>query len=58
MSGIEELKKQTEEILKALSSEERELLARVIVAEREKLHMKNPRNIKEDIFKAVQESIK
>lgn len=58
MSGIEELKKQTEEILKALSSEERELLARVIVAEREKLHMKKPRDIKDDIFNAVQETIK
>lgn len=58
MSGFEELKKQTTAILMSLSAEERELLDRVIVAEREKLHMKVPRNIKEDILKAVLETIK
>ncbi|MEG4089168.1 hypothetical protein [Microcoleus sp. Pol12B4] len=59
MSGAEEdMKKQTESILRELSAEEREILWRVIKAERDKLHMKNPRGINEDIWKAITEIIK
>ena len=52
------MKKQTEAILRELSPEEREILWRVIKAERDKLHMKNPRGINEDIWKAITEIIK
>jgi len=59
MSASEEdMKKQTEAILRELSPEEREILWRVIKAERDKLHMKNPRGINEDIWKAITEIIK
>jgi len=52
------MKKQVEEILKGLSADERELLGRIVKAERDKLHMKNPRGINDDIRKAVTEIIK
>ena len=59
MSASEEdMKKQTEAILRELSPEEREILWRVIKAERDKLHMKNPRGINEDIWKAITDIIK
>lgn len=59
MSGSEEdMKKQTEAILRKLSAEEQEILWKVIKAERDKLHMKNPRGINEDIEKAITEIIK
>jgi hypothetical protein len=59
MSASEEdMKKQTEAILRELSPEEREILWRVIKAERDKLYMKNPRGINEDIWKAITEIIK
>jgi hypothetical protein len=59
MSKIEDhMKKQIEEILKGLSPDERELLWRVVKAERDKLHMKNPRGINEDIKRAVTEIVK
>lgn len=52
------MKQQTQEILKALTLEERELLGRVVQAERDKLHMKNPRGINDDLRRAVTEIIK
>lgn len=59
MSGAEEdMKKQIEAILRKLSAEEQEILWKVIKAERDKLHMKNPRGINEDIGKAITETIK
>jgi hypothetical protein len=59
MSGAEEdMKKQIESILRKLSAEEQEILWKVIKAERDKLHMKNPRGINEDIGKAITEIIK
>jgi hypothetical protein len=58
MSDFEDVKKQTEAILKRLSPEEQALLWKVIKAERDKLHMKNPRGINEEIWKAVTEIIK
>ena len=59
MSASEEdMKKQIEAILRDLTPEEREILWRVIKAERDKLHMKNPRGINEDIWKAITEIIK
>lgn len=45
------------EILKELTPEEQQLVATVIGAERSKLHMKNPRNIKEELWKSVSEKI-
>ena len=59
MSASEEdMKKQIEAILRDLTPEEREILWRVIKAERHKLYMKNPRGINEDIWKAITEIIK
>ena len=59
MSASEEdMKKQIEAILRDLTPEEREILWRVIKAERDKLHMKNPRGINEDIWKAITEIVK
>lgn len=58
MSESEDLmRKEVENILKALTREEREILNRVIAAERNKLHMKNPKGINEDIWKAIMEII-
>jgi hypothetical protein len=54
----EDMKKQVTQILTGLSTDERELLAKIIQAERDKLHMKNPRGINDDIRKAVIEIIK
>jgi predicted YcjX-like family ATPase len=54
----EDMKKQVTQILKGLSADERELLAKIIQAERDKLYMKTPRGINDDIRKAVIEIIK
>ncbi len=54
----DDVKEQTHRILQELSPEERELLWRVIKAERDKLHMGTPRGINDDIWKAVRETIK
>ena len=45
-------------ILKELEEEERELLSKVIKAEQQKLHMKQPRNINDDLWKALVETIR
>ncbi|MEQ8970387.1 MAG: hypothetical protein RIE73_08325 [Coleofasciculus sp. C1-SOL-03] len=58
MSEFEDVKQQTEAILKRLSSEERELLWRVVKAERDKLYMKTPRGINDDIWQAITEIVK
>lgn len=52
------LKEHTRAIISDLSSDEQRLLSGVIKAEREKLHMKLPRNIHEDLWKVVVEVIK
>jgi hypothetical protein len=52
------MKKQIQEILKGLTPDERDLLWRVVKAERDKLHMKNPRGINDDIRRAVTEIVK
>lgn len=45
-------------ILKELEEDERELLSKVIKAEQQKLHMKQPRNINDDLWKALVETIR
>ena len=45
-------------ILKELEEDERELLSKVIKAEQQKLHMKQPRNINDDLWKALTETIR
>lgn len=45
-------------ILKELDEEERDLLSKVIKAEQQKLHMKQPRNINEDLWKVLVETIR
>ncbi len=45
-------------ILKELEEVERELLSKVIKAEQQKLHMKLPRNINDDLWKALAETIR
>jgi hypothetical protein len=52
------LKDHAQEVLGELSKEERQLLAGVIRAERDKLHLKLPRNINDDLWKVVTEVIK
>lgn len=45
-------------ILKELEEDERELLSKVIKAEQQKLHMRQPRNINDDLWKALVETIR
>ena len=45
-------------LLQDLSKEEQALLAAVLMAERDKLHMKKPYGINDDIWSAVTETIK
>lgn len=45
-------------ILKELEEDERELLSKVIKAEQQKLHMKQPRNINDDLWKVLVETIR
>jgi hypothetical protein len=52
------IKEKTVAILQELNLSERELMLKVIKAEREKLHMSRPRGIYEDIWKIVTETIK
>jgi hypothetical protein len=48
----------TKEILGELSTDEQQLLVRIIRAEQDKLHMKTPRDIKDDLWKALTEVFK
>ncbi len=52
------LKEHTRLAISELSTEEQRLLSGIVKAEREKLHMKLPRNINEDLWKVVSEVIK
>ena len=52
------VKDQIKAILMLLSPEEKQLLSRVIMAEREKLHLALPRDIKTDLRRAVNEVVK
>ena len=52
------IKKEFELIIQQLSAEEQSLLKKVVQAERNKLYMKTPRGINEDIIKAIIEVIK
>jgi hypothetical protein len=57
-TGQRAITEQVRAILEELSTEEKLLLSRVIKAERDKLHMKTPRGINEDIWTAISEVIK
>jgi tartrate dehydratase beta subunit/fumarate hydratase class I family protein len=52
------LKDRAQEVLRELSKEEQVLLAGVVKAERDKLHLKLPRNINDDLWKVLTEVIK
>jgi|HubBroStandDraft_6_1064221.scaffolds.fasta_scaffold2082205_2 hypothetical protein len=52
------LREHTRTIITELTNDEQRLLSGVIKAEREKLHLKLPRNIKEDLWTVVVEVIK
>ncbi|MGO8752281.1 MAG: hypothetical protein ACLQNE_40600 [Thermoguttaceae bacterium] len=45
-------------ILKSLTEMERRLLSGVVDVEREKLHMQEPREISEDLWKVITETIR
>jgi hypothetical protein len=45
-------------LLESLTEEERVLLRQILEIEKSKLHLKNPRNIMEDLERAVREVIK
>jgi hypothetical protein len=53
-----EIERRVRAILEELEVEERKVLARVISAERRKLHMGLPRGINDDIWEAVAEVIR
>lgn len=53
-----ETARKVKERLEGLTETERQLLARVIQAERDRLHMKTPRGISDDIWRAVTETIR
>lgn len=52
------LKEKTRTVIEELSTEEQRLLSGVIKAEREKLHLRLPRNINEDLWKVLLEVMK
>jgi hypothetical protein len=52
------LREKTRAAIAELSTEEQKLLSGVIKAEREKLHLRLPRNINEDLWKVLVEVIK
>ncbi|MFC5865018.1 hypothetical protein ACFPT7_22105 [Acidicapsa dinghuensis] len=52
------LKDRAQEVLRELSKEEQLLLAGVVKAERDKLHLKLPRGINDDLWKVLTEVIK
>lgn len=52
------LKEEGQEILRSLGPEEQVLFDRVILAERERLHMSSPHGVYDEIQKAVEEVIK
>ena len=52
------LAEKTKEILGELSPEDRQLLVQIIRAESDKLHMKKPHGIQDDLWKIVTEAIK
>ncbi len=55
---VNSIREQFNLIIEQLTQEEKNLLQKIIKAERDKLYMKNPRGINEDIYKAVMEVIK
>jgi hypothetical protein len=52
------LREKTRAVIAELSTEEQKLLSGVIKAEREKLHLRLPRNINDDLWKVLVEVIK
>lgn len=57
-SSVRPIGERIRAILEELSREERQLLAAVISAERDKLFMKLPRGINDDVWRVVSETIK
>ncbi|ACL06470.1 hypothetical protein Dalk_4793 [Desulfatibacillum aliphaticivorans] len=53
-----QVKNQVLSVLKNLEKKDLELLSKVLLIEREKLHLEKPRGIKEELLKAVKEVIK
>lgn len=45
-------------ILEELDEDERELFSKVLQAEQQKIHMSNPRNINDDLWKVLMETIR
>jgi Xaa-Pro aminopeptidase len=56
--AINTIKDDVRQLLELLTDEEKTLFKRVLEAEKSKLHLKNPRNIMEDLERAVREAIK
>lgn len=54
----EEVKNEVRSILAELSEKERTLLSQVIDAERDRIHMKNPRGIYDELRDAVKKVFK
>ncbi len=52
------LREKTRALIAELSTDEQRLLSGVIKAEREKLHLRLPRNINDDLWKVLSEVIK
>lgn len=52
------LREKTRSVIAELGTEEQKLLSGVIKAEREKLHLRLPRNINEDLWKVIVEVIR
>ena len=57
MPSRDEVKNKTKEILESLGKEERILLKKVINAEKERIHMKTPHGIYDDIKQSVKNTI-
>lgn len=52
-----QLSERVRELVAELTPDEQRLMMGVIKAERDKLHMKNPRNINEDLWKLLMAAI-
>lgn len=52
------VRERTKEILMRLTEEERRVMSEVLKVEREYLHQKKPRGIREDVLKAVRDIVK
>lgn len=57
-SEDELMKQKIRDIIRELTDSEKEILWKIIKAERDRLYMSKPRGIYEEIMKAIQEEIK